>query len=57
MIVDGRKNFSGTAEENLGKPYEHLELEKDSMTSLSDKKWHIKARGIHELCSKIVFIL
>jgi HEAT repeat protein len=48
-IIDARKNLSGIAEANLRKLYEQLGLNKDSSRNLTSRKWHIKAKAIHEL--------
>lgn len=48
-IIHAKKNISGAPVANLVNCYEKLSLDKDALQKLKSKKWHIKARGIHEL--------
>lgn len=49
VILSATKNISGTAETNLKKLYEQLNLQLYAVESLADKRWHVKARAIQEL--------
>lgn len=48
-IIIARKDLSGSSATNLKKLYETLELNKESLQKIKNKKWHIKARGVQEL--------
>lgn len=49
-LISCKKNFSGTVAETIVQLYNQLDLKKDSLKKLNNKrKWHIKARGIQEL--------
>ncbi len=48
-MLHARKNLSGISCDNIRTVYNILQLEVDSLTKLKQKKWHIKAKGIHEL--------
>lgn len=48
-IIHARKNISGAPVANLVNCYEKLSLDKDALQKMKSKKWHVKARGIHEL--------
>ncbi len=48
-IIHAKKNLSGAPVLNLIKLYESLQLDKDSLSKIKNKKWHIKAKGIQEL--------
>jgi hypothetical protein len=48
-LIISKKNFSGTVASNLVALYLQLDLKKNSLKKLNDKRWHIKARGIQEL--------
>lgn len=48
-IIQTKKNLSGSANLNLNKLYELLELDVDSNKKLHHRHWHTKAKAIHEL--------
>ncbi|MDE3252671.1 MAG: HEAT repeat domain-containing protein [Bacteroidota bacterium] len=49
-LIGCKKNFSGAVGENIVALYIQLGLKEDSIRKLkSNKKWHIKAKGIQEL--------
>ena len=48
-IILAKKSLSGSAAENIKKLYETLGLNNDSFKKLRNKKWHIKAKAVHEL--------
>jgi len=48
-VIHAKKNLSGAPVLNLVHLYEMLELDKDSLEKIKNKKWHIKAKGIQEL--------
>lgn len=48
-IINTNKSLAGNSINNLKKFYEYQELNKDSAKKLKHHKWHIKAKGIHEL--------
>lgn len=48
-LLQARKNFSGSAGENIKRLYEVLKLDNDSEKKLNSFAWHRKAKGIQEL--------
>lgn len=48
-IIQAKKNLSGAPIANLITLYETFHLDKDALQKIKSKKWHIKAKGIHEL--------
>lgn len=48
-IIHVKKNLFGAPVSNLKKLYQLLELDKDSLSKIHSKKWHIKAKGLQEL--------
>ena len=50
-LINTKKNLTGTAANNIIALYEELDLKKVSLKKLRNSKWHIRARGIHELYS------
>ncbi len=48
-VIHAKKNLSGAPVLNLIHLYEMLELDKNSLQKIKNKKWHIKAKGIQEL--------
>ena len=48
-VIHAKKNLSGAPVLNLIRLYEMLELDKNSLQKIKNKKWHIKAKGIQEL--------
>jgi len=50
-LIKTKKNLTGAAAKNIIALYEQLGLKKQSIKKLSNRKWHIRSRGIHELYS------
>lgn len=49
-LINCKKNFSGMVGDTIIQLYNQLDLKKDSLKKLNNKrKWHVKARGIQEL--------
>jgi len=48
-LICAKKNLSGAPIANIINLYETLNLDKDSLEKIHNKKWHIKAKGVQEL--------